>query len=380
MTTDPIKLLCELIALPSVNPACLPDGDPRVGEHRVVDYMAAQAARAGLDVDLEEVLPGRRNLMARLTPPGRLHNRILLAPHADTVGDPGLGEQSFRPTIQGRRLYGRGACDTKGSVAAMFAAITHLACRRPRPQHTEIVLALLVDEEHHQSGSRFLARRGIKANLAIVGEPTALQVVTTHKGACWTTLETRGRASHGSCPRLGLNAILAMSRAVEVVESEYARRLETRRHPLLGSPTVNTGVIRGGSQPNIVPDRCTALLDRRTVPGETNPQVHQELRALFRDSGVSVIVRPTYPDKPCPPLETDPGLPLVRDLMRCARQRHPLGADFFSDASVLSHGGIPSVLFGPGSIRQAHTADEWIEWKSVLHATEILRRFLLSLP
>jgi acetylornithine deacetylase/succinyl-diaminopimelate desuccinylase-like protein len=374
------SLLCELVALPSVNPALLPPGDPRSGEHRVTDYVAARAARAGLDVDFAEVLPGRRNLMARLAPAGSCRSRVLLAPHADTVGNPGLSDRSFRPTVRNGRLHGRGACDTKGSVAAMLAALMELAERGPRPAHTEVVLALLVDEEQDQSGSRFLARQRFKADLAIVGEPTQLKVLAAHKGVCWTTVETRGRAAHGARPELGRNAIHAMSRVVEVIETHYARLLKKRRHALLGQPTVNVGMVRGGTQANIVPDQCMALVDRRTIPGETDGQVFRELRALLRKHGSPALLRASHPGKECLPMETDARLPLVRELMHHAGQRSPAGAHFFSDASVLSHGGIPSVLFGPGNIDQAHTADEWIALKSLRRATEILSSFLRALP
>src|SRR6185437_7290682 len=248
------KLLCELIALPSVNPAFLPAGDPRAGEQRVADFLAATAARAGLEVEFQEVFPGRSNVLARLAPAGRTRQRVVLAPHLDTVG--GESPELFQPREKGGRLHGRGACDTKGSVAAMLAALTGLTSSPQRPKQTEIVFAGLADEENGQGGSRALVAKGLRADLAIVGEPTRLHVVTAHKGDLWLQLETRGKAAHGSRPELGRNAVHEMARIVDLLETTYAAALRRREHPLLGHPTVSVGAIAGGSQPNIVPDRC----------------------------------------------------------------------------------------------------------------------------
>ena len=204
------KLLRELIALPSVNPALLPVGDPRAGEQRVAEFLAATAAHAGLDVHLQNVFPGRSNVLARLRPSGKSRQRVVLAPHMDTVGEVSMPDTMFRPIRKGERLFGRGACDTKGSVAAMLTAILNVAMAA-RPATTEIVFAALVDEEINQSGSRALVKSGFRADLAIVGEPTRLSVVTAHKGDLWLTLETRGRAAHGARPELGRNAVLEMA-------------------------------------------------------------------------------------------------------------------------------------------------------------------------
>src|SRR5207245_11080546 len=141
---------------------------------------------------------------------------------------------------------GRGACDTKGSIAAMMGALCDLARSGRRPEQTELVFAGLVDEENAQAGSRAFVRTKLKADLAIVGEPTGLQVVTAHKGSLWLKLETRGKAAHGAQPQLGRNAVHAMAQIVDLLETEYSARLRRRRHPLLGHATVSVGVISGG--------------------------------------------------------------------------------------------------------------------------------------
>ena len=370
------QLLAELIALPSVNPAFLPPRHPLAGEKRVADFLAATAAQAGLDVEFQKALPGRSNVIARLSPRGTIKQTILLAPHMDTVGADGT---KFIPQRKNGRLYGRGACDTKGSVAAMLAALCELAKSKTRPQATEIIFAGLIDEEQVQAGSRALVASGFKAGLAIVGEPTKLQVVTAHKGSLWLQLETHGKSAHGATPHLGKNAVHEMARIVDVLETDYAARLRQRRHKLLGTGTVNVGKISGGSQPNIVPDACVIEVDRRTIPGESEKSVNAEIVALLAAKKLSAKIS-SAKLAPAQPLETDVRLPLVRQFMRSVKQSRPVGVDYFCDASVFSAAGIPSVVFGPGDIAQAHTADEWISLAELERAKDLLVRFFASLP
>ena len=417
------KLLAELIALPSVNSAFAPsDGasarqarlrQSRYGEKNVADFLATVAARAGLEVELQPVVGvrghvralesgdmsphsqiERSNVIARLLPPGKIRQTILLAPHLDTVG---ADDSQFVPRRKNGRMYGRGACDTKGSVAAMLTALCELANAKSRPLETEIVFAGLVDEENAQAGSRAMVRcpafrrfgqpaattgrlkAGHQTALAIVGEPTRLQVVTAHKGSLWLQLETQGKAAHGATPQLGQNAVHEMARIVDALETDYAARLRRRRHPLLGAATVNVGMISGGAQPNIVPDHCVITIDRRTLPGETKTSVQREIAALLRAKRLSAKISSTKL-APCLPLETNPKLPLVQQFLRSVGQTRPAGVDFFCDAAVLSRGGIPSVVFGPGDIAQAHTADEWISLDSLERGKNLLLSFLKSLP
>ena len=370
------QLLAELIALPSVNPAFLPPRHPLAGEKNAADFLAATAARAGLEVELQKVLPGRANIIARLLPKDKIRQTILLAPHLDTVGADGT---QFIPQRKNGRLHGRGACDTKGSVAAMLAALCELANSKSRPLETEIVFAGLMDEEHAQAGSRALVASDFKADLAIVGEPTKLQVVTAHKGSLWLELATRGRAAHGATPHLGKNAVHEMARIVDVLETDYAAQLKQRKHKLLGAGTVNVGTISGGTQPNIVPDGCVISIDRRTLPGETEAGVRREITALLQAKKLSAKIS-SAKLAPALPLETDFKLPLVQTFLRAAKQKKSLGADYFCDAAVLSAGGIPSVVFGPGDIAQAHTADEWISLAELERGKNLLLRFLNSLP
>jgi acetylornithine deacetylase/succinyl-diaminopimelate desuccinylase-like protein len=219
----------------------------------------------------------------------------------------------------------------------------------------------------------------LKAELAIVGEATRLQVVTAHKGSLWLRLETRGKSAHGAHPELGRNAVHAMARIVDLLETKYAGQLSRRRHELLGRPTVSVGVISGGTQANIVPDRCSILVDRRTLPGETEAGVRREINQLLHQEGFKAVFGNAR-SGPCLSLETNPELPLVAQFLHSVDQRRPVGVHYFCDASVLAQGGIPSVVFGPGDIAQAHTADEWIAVESLDRARAMLARFLRSLP
>jgi acetylornithine deacetylase/succinyl-diaminopimelate desuccinylase-like protein len=381
--TRPEKLLAELIALPSVNPAFVSSGEtlarpgrPVYGEKNVADFLAGIAAKAGLEIEFQKILPGRSNLIARLRPKNKIKQTILLAPHLDTVG---ADEKQFLPQRKNGRLHGRGACDTKGSVAAMLVALCELAESKSRPQATEIIFTGLIDEENAQAGSRALVAGGFKADLAIVGEPTNSQVVTAHKGSLWLRLETRGRAAHGATPQLGKNAIREMARIVDVLETDYAGQLRKRKHKLLGSGTVNVGKISGGRQPNIVPDHCEILVDRRTLPGETEASVRREISAFLKKEKLFTEIS-SDKSVPCEALETDFNLPLVRQFFRSVGQKKPVGVHYFCDAAVLAAGGIPSVVFGPGDIAQAHTADEWISLAELERAKNMLVRFFNSLP
>ena len=371
-----VKLLRDLIALPSVNNAFLPPGDPHAGEELVADYLKNRARKACLEIETQATNSGRDNLIVRLKPLGQAARRIILAPHMDTVG--GDLDKIFRPTKKGERLHGRGACDTKGSVAVMFHAMEHLA-KRHRPANTEIVFIGFVDEECNQTGSRAFSKLKLKANLALVGEPTRCRVVTAHKGDLWLRLSSIGKAAHGARPELGRNAVHTMAKCIDTIETEYAQNLWKRRHPVLGHPTINTGIVRGGSQPNIVPDVCEADLDRRTLPGESFTTIRREIGEVLKKRGLKTRLTKVK-GYTCPAMETDPTLPMVQQFMRTVRQTKPLGVDYYCDAANIATTGVPAIVWGPGDIAQAHTADEWISIRQLERGMDVLTRFLLSLP
>jgi len=369
-------LLWELVTIPSINPSLDQEGIG-CGEEPVATYLQTLAEKKGLEVYRQAVLPGRENLIIRLTPSSKVKQKILLAPHLDVVPAP---LSSFSPKISKRRLYGRGSCDTKASVACFFHALTDLAEAPQRPKETEISFVGLVDEEFAQSGSRKFAKVGPKGDLAIVGEPTQLQVVTAHKGSLWIQLKTLGKSAHGATPEKGINAIEAMQHVLGILYHEYPRLLSRRMHPLLGQATLSVGAIHGGSQPNVVPDLCMIDLDRRTLPGESVNAIIQELEACFSSLGAQKPEVRISRTVPCPPLQTDADLPLVRSFLQKVGRRKSKGVPYFTDASPISMGGTPAIVFGPGNIDQAHSRDEWVSLEEVERGHAKILHFLQSLP
>ena len=371
-----VRLLSKLVSIPSINPS-LDQESVGCGEEPVTAFIEETSQNAGLVTERQKVATGRDNLLVRLTPAREVKYRVLLAPHLDVVPAP---LEAFTPTIIGNQLHGRGACDTKGSVACFFQALLDLTSSSERPQETEILFVGLVDEEFAQAGSRTFAESTITGDLAIVGEPTGLEVVSSHKGSLWIQLETTGKAAHGSTPEKGVNAIEKMHHAMNLLLGEYQNNLNSKSDPLLGGPTLSIGTIKGGDQPNIVPNLCQFELDRRTIPGETPESVMEELHALFGVLGQSAPTIKISRTVPCPPLHTNPDLPFAKLLLKCANQKETKGVPYFTDASPLSMGGTSALVFGPGNIEQAHAEKEWIDLEELEKAHSIVLNFLKSLP
>lgn len=348
-------LLQQLIRIPSVNPDNSP-GTDQTGEAAMAEFLAAWLKDLGAEVELEEILPGRPNLIARFAPlDGR--PRILLGPHTDTVGVSGMTIDPFGAEIRDGRVWGRGSSDTKGPMAAMLWGLRehadHLAS-----SPVAIDFVAFMGEESGQWGSRkFGQDHGSEYEFAIVGEPTDLNVVHTTKGSMWATLRTHGKAAHSSQPERGENAIMKLARGLDVLERELNEQLATFTHPILGRSTLNVGLVRGGSRPNIVPDLAEAEIDIRTTPSLRDAGGPLNLVRAALAGGDMEIIDP----HDNPPMETDPDHPWIRRIQSVRPESQGVGAPWFSDAAHLSAAGVPSVCMGPGSINQAHTADEFIE-------------------
>jgi acetylornithine deacetylase len=379
---DAAELLARLVACPSVNPGRRAPPGPPFGEGAIADLLASHLCPLGAEVRKVEISPGRFNLLARFAGGGR--RTLMLEAHADTVPAEGMAVAPFDPAIRGGKLFGRGSCDTKASMAAMLLAIRSVVAGGAPPAATLYFVAT-GDEELGATGAASLVAGGFRADAAVVGEPTDLQIVYAHKGAHRLRLAVRGRAAHGSRPAAGTNAIARMARAVEAIEGPLARELAGRGGGVLGPPTVNVGVICGGTQVNVVPDRCEIEIDRRTLPGENREGVMGEFRRLVESLPM-----------PGPPLEYDleelewwPAMEEPRDgrLARlvesaCASvlgRAQFVAAPWTSNAGIFRRAGIPSIVFGPGSGRQAHAAEEFVDLDQVVLAArvyaEIIRRF-----
>jgi acetylornithine deacetylase/succinyl-diaminopimelate desuccinylase-like protein len=370
---DAVELLRELVRVPSVNPSG-EAGTSEVGEAHCAGFIAERLTDCGAEaVELREVLPGRPNVLGRFPADRPGKPRLLLCPHTDTVSVAGMTVDPFAAERRDGRIYGRGACDTKGTIAAMLWALWELRESLPFLQH-EVWFAGLMDEEAGNAGAHALAAEFAGADFALVGEPTGCQIVHTHKGVTWLQLTAPGRAAHSAAPERGENAIYKMADVLRCIRDELAPELASRADPVLGAPTVNAGLIRGGSKVNIVPETCSVELDLRTVPAQRGADFVKEIGARLRRACPELRVVLFRGHQP---LYTSPEHPCVRALEAAGGKC--VGAPWFCDGSVLAEvGGIPAVAAGPGSIAQAHTADEWLSEADLREGVEFYKRFLTT--
>lgn len=377
MSSPLIQTLSDLVRINSVNSSY--DGGP--GEGEVAVYVRRFFEQRDIEVTEQIVFPGRNNVIARL--PGRNPNRrIVLEAHMDTVSVKGMTIPPFEPTIADGRLYGRGSVDNKAGLASMMHAVAAIHESGELPP-CEVLLAAVVDEEFSFRGVVKLCE-DLRADAAIVAEPTEMRVVIASKGTLRWRIVVRGKAAHSAKPHLGINAVSHMARIVLELERDHAA-LAARAHPLLGPGTCNVGVIRGGVQVNFVPDECAIEIDRRMLPGEMAAGVLSHYQCII---DTLKLAHPDLNAEMEPPMLVDEALETPADsaIARAASATlHSMGLDgtpggvpFCSDASKLSRAGIPTIIFGPGSIDRAHVADEYVEIDQVEQAAEFQRRLLMS--
>ena len=364
-----------LVRTASVNPVLEKSG---TGEAEIAALVAGWLGHWGYSTRITEVAPGRFNVVAR---GGEGAGPVLLLNgHLDTVGVEGMPDP-FSGNVREGRLYGRGAADMKGGVACILAAAARLAAEEVRGG---LIVALTADEEHASLGMEALVASGIRADAAVVCEPTSLAVMPAHKGFLWIDARVQGRAAHGSRPESGVDAIAHAGHLLVAFEAEAARLVRDTDHPLLGPASIHAGTISGGSSPSVYPDRCEVVFERRTLPGETAAEVMREAEAVLARAR-----------RGCPELDgrVEPGLfragtevpvasPLVQGLLAaCDRAGVPgtvAGMSAWVDACFLNQSGIPAVCFGPGSIAQAHTNEEWIATSEIAIGAQILTDFSRS--
>ena len=363
-------LLQQLVRIPSVNPDNSP-GTDQVGEARLAEFLGQWLRDLGAHVEIEEILPGRPNLIARFGPMDD-RPRILLGPHLDTVGVEGMTIDPFAADIRDGKMWGRGTSDTKGPMAAMLWGLQqHAALLETAPVAVDFV-AFMGEESGQWGSKRFAEQYADDYEFAIVGEPTSLDVVHTTKGSMWATLRTTGKAAHSSQPERGENAVMKLARALDRIETRLSRTLAEFTHPVLGHSTLNVGVIRGGTRPNIVPDWAEAEIDIRTTPSLRD--AGGPLRVLQEEVEVTGVEIVEPHDNP--PMETDASHPWIKRIQSVRPASSCVGAPWFSDAAHLAARGLPSVCLGPGSIDQAHTADEFIELKALEEGAEFFSQFI----
>jgi len=373
-------LLARLIEIPSVNPAFRTEADPQhlFGEKAKADFVAGWLREAGIETELQEILPGRPNVLARV--PGRSgRHRLLLECHLDTVQVTGM-DAPFTPRLADGRLYGRGAVDDGGCVAAMMLALRALAAD---PADCEVVLLAAIDEEYQYRGIAAYLAAGHRADGGIAGEPTGLRVVTTCKGCVRWQVEIIGRAAHSSEPWRGADAIAAGVDLHTHLRRALGPVLAARSNHLVGSPTLLCSMIEGGQGPNTVAERCLLTFDRRTLPGERGTDCWQEAKnatdafAATLPEDFSVIVHPPFIDSLSMEIE-DANHPIITAARAVCRDEGiddtPIGVAYGSDATKMTDQGVPTIVFGPGDIAQAHAVEEFVEVSQVARAARMIEQ------
>jgi acetylornithine deacetylase len=366
---DAVGLTRELVRVDSRNPS-VSDGP---GEFPVARKLAEILTDWGLSVRLQDAAPGRPNVIATL--PGRGGGRSLLFNgHIDVVGVEGMTHAPFEGFEAGGRIFGRGSSDMKGGVAAMCAAAGTLQGKL----RGDLIVAAVVDEEWKSLGTSALLASGVRADAAIVTEPTRLAIMPAHKGFAWLEVKVQGRAAHGSRWDIGVDAIRHTGLLLAELDRIDAEVLPLRTHPLLGRPSLHAALIEGGLGVSTYPDRCVLTIERRTIPGESvddargeldracetvrksRPDFHADVRTLFSQ----------------PPSDVAPDAPIVAALAEELDARGMSaavsGMSAWTDAALLNAAGIPTICFGPGDMGLAHAAEEYIEVSEIERATEIL--------
>ena len=367
------ETLVDLVRIDSVNPSLVPGA---AGETRIAAYVAERMQALGLDVRRHEPQPGRISVVGRL--PGQEGGRsLMLNAHYDTVGVEEMADP-YSAEIREGRLYGRGAYDMKGSLAAQMAAARALIDAGVQLKG-DLLIAAVADEEYASIGTADLLNRYAPEG-AIVTEPTALQVCLAHKGFVWMQVETQGRAAHGSRYDLGVDANMHMGRVLarlEVLEGELRRR---QAHPLVGPPSMHAATLQGGTELSAYAAHCRLGIERRTIPGEDTAQVEAEIEEILQALRVGdpefTATRETLLARQ--PFEVRPGARIVRAVDRAAnevlgRQPDHVGDTPWMDSALLAEAGVETVVIGPAGAG-AHAAEEWVDLESVAQLAVILAR------
>jgi len=364
--------LCEMISIDSINPDLVPGG---AGEAEIASWLASTCRELGLEVRTPETAPGRPNVIARW-PGSRGGRSLLLTGHMDIVSVEGMEIDPFAPRLEDGKVYGRGAFDMKGGLAAMLGAAAALRSGGFRPEG-DLLLGFVTDEEYKSIGTEALVRE-VRAEAAILTEPTALKICVAHKGFAWLVIVTHGKAAHGSSFREGIDAIASMGRLLQFMRELEQDVLPKKHHELLQRPSVHAGSIQGGLGISIYPDHCELQVEHRLLPGELPEQTMKTWEAELarlraEDSTFEADIRMELSR---PGYELSRDVPIVRALDDSLREidgSEPAyaGSSGWLDSALLGAAGIPTVIFGPRG-GGAHAAVEWVDLESVYRCSEIL--------
>jgi acetylornithine deacetylase len=373
---DARALTRALVKIDSRNPTLAP-GAP--GEAECAHLLRGVLDAWGFRTELHDAAPGRPNLVARIG--GGTGRSLMFNGHLDVVGTEGMIHSPFTAEERDGRMYGRGSADMKGGIAAMCAAAYNAASAGIGG---EIVIAAVADEEYESLGTRALVARGVRADAAVVTEPTRLAIMPAHRGFVWLEVEITGRAAHGSRWDIGVDAIRHAGLLLAELDRVDSEVLPLRTHPLLGRGSLHASLIEGGIGMSTYPDRCLLKLERRSIPGETAAEVVAEVEracAVVRSRRPSFVaeVRLLVTQGPS---DVAVDSPLVRGLAealdQCGEAAPVEGMSAWTDAALLNEAGIPAVCFGPGDISLAHAAEEYIPLDEIDRATAVMTAFARS--
>ena len=375
-----VNLLGDLISINSVNP--LEDRSAK-GEKDLASYVRGYLKNTGIKSILQPVLDERPNVIGIVESENKGKNFVLEA-HMDTVKVDNMTIDPFLPKIKEGKMFGRGACDDKGSLAAMLLAMKLLK-QKNISLKGDVYLAAVVDEEHKYRGVLHFLNQGFKFDAGIVGEPTDLDIIIAHRGCLRWRIISKGVSVHSSEPEKGKNAIYLMSEVIDALQKRLIPLCRKKSHPLVGSPTFSVNIIQGGTQINIVPDRCFIEIDRRMIPGENDQDVLKEVDELLdelRKENSLLEVEREDPFVTSPSMQINEDEEIVQVLYKCAKDRKAAepkirGGRFDSDAGKFVARGISTPVFGPGDIAQAHSENEWVEIKQVVQAAEIIAQTIV---
>ena len=368
--TTTLDLLKSLIRIPSVNPA-IENGE---GEEEIATFIAEWFRKVRLfKVFEQKVSKHRFNVVVTLEGKGS-GKSLMLNGHMDTVGTSAMTVQPFDSLVRNGMVYGRGSCDMKGSIAAMMSAMVALA-KLKKELAGAVLFTAVVDEEHMSIGTSELIKR-FRADAAIVGEPTGMDIAIAHKGYAWLEVETIGRRAHGSIPERGVDAIEKMAKIISQLET-LRIQYRLKKHPLVGTPRLHMSTIAGGSDWSTVPAHCLLKVERRLIPGESSQEAIQEIRRIVEncsreDRSIRARVRLVH-HADCMEVKQASHIPILRQhVKRFGSEGKIIGVPFWTDAAILvNQARIPTCVFGPGDIKVAHSPREYIRVRDVVAAAQI---------
>jgi len=372
---DPIELTRDLVRIDSRNPSLAPDAP---GEGACAHALRGVLDAWGFSTELVNETEGRMSVLARIG--GGTGRSVILNGHIDTVQTDGMTHAPWGAELSEGRIWGRGACDMKGGVAAMCAAAAR--ANAGGLLGGEVIITAVADEEFSSIGTRDMLARGIRADAAVITEPTRMTVAPAHRGFVWFTITVRGKAAHGSRYDIGIDAIRHAGILLSELDLLEERELVNVTHPLLGHASLHASLIEGGIAMSTYPDKCVVRIERRTLPGETAAVALAQVKAACnavraRRPAFDVTVGIDSERGPSDVPADAPVVTALLDATAATGERASLdGMSYWSDAALFNEAGIPAVCYGPGDIALAHGPVEWVPVSEITRATDVLTRFL----